>query len=94
MADLVIRGMEMPKGNNAISIIIFSNGKVSLAHDKKYAEYAEAVPLPERHGRLGDLDELETTVIDAIEKGFNAVDILLDIRFAPTIIEAEGGEEA
>lgn len=54
MADILIRGMEMPKGDNTTSIIIFSNGKVSLAHDKKYAEYAEAVPLPEGHGRLID----------------------------------------
>lgn len=58
MADLVIRGMEMPKGDNTLSITIFSNGKVSLAHDKKYAEYAGAVLLPEGHGRLTDADEL------------------------------------
>lgn len=54
---LYINGMEMPTGNNAVSIIIFPNGKVSLAHDHRFAEYAEAVPVPP-HGRLGDLDAL------------------------------------
>lgn len=57
MSDLLIRGMEMPKGNDAVTIIIFPNGKVSLAHDRRFAEYAEAVPVPP-HGRLIDADVL------------------------------------
>ena len=101
MPDILIRGMEMPKDNNATSIIIFSNGKVSLAHDKKYAEYAEAVPLPEGHGRLIDADALEREISDAIYNYWNggdngfylAEDALPEIRFAPTIVPAEGGTE-
>lgn len=58
MTDILIRGMDMPKGNNTISITIFSNGKVSLTYDEKCAEYAEAIPLPEGHGRCIDADEL------------------------------------
>lgn len=57
MADILIRGMEMPKGNEAVTITIFPNGKVSLAHDRRFAEYAEAVPVPD-HGRLIDADAL------------------------------------
>lgn len=55
--SVLIRGMEMPKGNDAISIIIFPNGKVSLAHDRRFAEYAEAIPVPP-HGRLINADAL------------------------------------
>jgi hypothetical protein len=84
MADILIRGMEMPEGDNKISIIIFSNGKVSLAHDKKYAEYAEAVPLPEGHGRLGDLDALQ----EEFKKSHDGKKLML-IDTAPTIIEAD-----
>lgn len=86
MADILIRGMEMPKGNNAISIIIFSNGKVSLVHDKKYAEYAEAVPLPEGHGKLGDLDALMNNIGDVPYKG----SVRRVLMSAPTIVPAEG----
>ena len=84
MADILIRGMEMPKGDNTTSIIIFSNGKVSLAHDKKYAEYAEAVPLPEGHGRLGDLDALESEL--AFEYAYAAAKTCHN---APTIVPAD-----
>ena len=52
-----IKGMEMPKGNDTVTIIIFPNGKVLLAHDRRFAEYAEAITVPP-HGRLGDLNKL------------------------------------
>lgn len=59
------------------------------------------VPLPEGHGRLGDLDALEYEINYAIEKYWDggdygyylAEDALTDIRFAPTIVPAEGGTE-
>lgn len=98
MADIVIRGLDMPRPiageAGYVDFRIFSNGTAVMASAKPpYYKQFEAVALPEGHGRLGDLDELETTVIDAIEQGFNAADVLLDIRFAPTIVPAEGGKE-
>lgn len=103
MADLIIRGMEMPGccGDCQFQASRWtgdfcSAGQFMFGIDFDYRDKhpkCPLVPLPEGHGRLGDLDKLETTVIDAIEKGFNAVDILLDIRFAPTIVPAEGGGE-
>ena len=93
MADILIRGVEMPKGDNTISITIFSNGKVSLAHDKKYAEYAEAVPLPAEHGRLIDADELQHIMGSfslAWEYGQGVSDCFAALLSAPTIIKAEG----
>lgn len=94
MADILIRGMEMPKDNNAISIIIFSNGKVSLAHDKKYAECAEAAQLPEGHGDLIDRDALRKE-IDANRPGRSYEDgwALTVMDHAPTIVPAEGGSK-
>ena len=97
MADLIIRGMEMPKDNNAISIVIFSNGKVSLAHDKTYAEYAEAIPIPDGYGRLIDADALicdkscEATLWCGYEYQDHPIVFVEDILTAPTIVPAEGG---
>lgn len=94
MADILIRGMEMPKDNNAISIIIFSNGKVSQAHDKKYAEYAEAVPLPEGHGDLVDVKELlnDKEGLQLFKGDFRlAFDRI--IERANTVVPAEGGSD-
>lgn len=83
---LYIKGMEMPTGNNAVSIIIFPNGKVSLAHDHRFAEYAEAVPVPP-HGRLIDADALvRDNGIKEIPEYYEVV------RDAPTIIPAEEGK--
>ena len=100
MADLVIRGMAMPE-NCGNCFFCDDWAKCQLLNLNNIFDYCKdgierpakcpIVPLPEGHGRLGDLDELETTVIDAIEKGFNAEDVLLDIHFAPTIVPAEGG---
>lgn len=56
MADILIRGMEMPK-NEPLTITITPEGKVFRAFIP--GSYGEVVPLPEGHGRLGDLDELQ-----------------------------------
>lgn len=90
MADILIRGMEMPKGDNTISITIFSNGKVSLAHDKEYAEYAEAVLLSEGHGRLIDADVLKENLRTV--EFWNGSELIVseqDINDALTIVPAE-----
>lgn len=105
MADILIRGMEMPKGDNTTSIIIFSNGKVSLAHDKKYAEYAEAVPLPAGHGRLIDADSFKADCLaatkdakpdfvrheDWLKSCAVTMSFCRDIDERPTIVPAEEG---
>lgn len=58
MADILIRGMEMPKEND---ILVFD-----VWHGKVYARSTantgtrryEVVPLPDGHGRLIDADDL------------------------------------
>ena len=54
-----VKGMEMPKGNDELRLIIHSNGQVIISHQTYYeeAEEAEAVPVPP-HGRLIDADAL------------------------------------
>jgi len=64
----------------------------------------DGIPLPKGHGRLGDLDALETEIVSGIRAGnyeegyenyghINDMDDCLEtVRFAETIIEADKGE--
>lgn len=103
MADIVIRGLEMPKENE---ILVFD-----MWHGKVYARSTanigtrryEVVPLPEGHGRLGDLDALEAkfreealehTLIGDLNRMTLGVGEVIDrIRMADTIVPAEGGTD-
>lgn len=95
MADILIRGMEMPSAEQGLRTInIYADGVVT-----NYAEevIATAIALPEGHGRLVDADALEKTVGEAVYQYWNsngggyylAEDAIPDIRFAPTIVPAE-----
>lgn len=92
MADLVIRGMEMP--TNVYDCPLNTFGFCNLAHDSNHIycigdsrpEWCPLVPLPEGHGRLGDLDALMNNIGDVPYKG--AVRRVL--MSAPTIVPAEG----
>lgn len=52
--SVLIKGMEMPKGNSTINVLIYADGTVYTGHvnDSQYS--AIAVPTP--HGRLIDGD--------------------------------------
>ena len=102
MADLVIRGMEMPKERN-LWFCIKTDGTVydiGTAH-----AVGTAIPIPEGHGKLIDTDKMRESIrrqtgllklmgvelaeiAETIEKGF-----LQEIDNAPTIIPAEGDGE-
>lgn len=103
MADLVIRGMDIPKRDE---ILVFDEW-----HGKMYARSTanlgtksyEVVSLPEGHGRLGDLDKLEDAFIRYYleqERNNNLVFAAVEIKQRaaymigdwPTIVPAEGGE--
>ena len=68
MADILIRGMEMPQGNE---ILVFD-----MWHGKMYARSTantgtrryEVVSLPKGHGRLIDADALLEQIRDGFEK--------------------------
>ena len=57
MADLLIKGVCLPKDWEMLSINFDRDGKVSLSFDLKCEQIAEAIIVPP-HGRLIDADEL------------------------------------
>jgi hypothetical protein len=52
----------------------------------------KGTPLPKRHGRLIDADELKRTMEKDKRKALSFVDLIDFIWLAQTIIEADGGE--
>lgn len=90
MADILIRGMEMPKEGEKILIAADGSVWVNAWPTRGYMrmENVHAVPLPEGHGRLGDLDALQ----EEFKKSHDGKRLML-IDTAPTIVPAEGGTE-
>lgn len=82
--DLLIKNMEMPKGDIPLVIIINSDGSVEEidGSDEINATDANAMELPP-HGRLIDATELEAS--DAIIVGEDAWNM---VHNAPTVLEA------
>ena len=69
MSDIVIRGMEMPKGNDYLHLII-QNGKVHKAISCGYIStdelnVADAVELPP-HGDLKDVNKIIEGIFDIV----------------------------
>lgn len=86
MADILIRGMEMPKEGGKILIAADGSVWVNAWPTRGYMrmENVYAVPLPEGHGRLGDLDALA----ERCDSPHWCV-WLNEIQDAPTIVPAE-----
>jgi hypothetical protein len=99
VADILIRGMEMPK-DRSLWILIRPDGTVYKIKDNDklgIPKEGAAISLPEGHGRLIDADCLlrdhpELADCDFIHPKY---DITLRelIEDAPTIVPAEGGGE-
>ena len=103
--SVLIMGMEMPKdcGHRRFAVDgwCYAYGKpniAALANNVK-TNFCPLVPLQEKHGRLIDVSNLENM---RFSSGMHGDDGLLYVPFvevakaifnAPTIIEAEGGEE-
>lgn len=97
MADLIIRGMEIPTNVDDCPLNTF--GFCNLAQDSTHTycigdsrpEWCPLVPLPEGHGRLIDADALGDFPhnISFCDEG----DVENWIASAPTIIPAEGGTD-
>ena len=84
--SVLIKGVEMPTGNDELRLIIHPNGQVVISH-KTYYEEAEAVPIP-KHGRLIDADALLDGLLfpsEQFERGMRGL-----IGDEPTVIPAEG----
>ncbi len=95
MADILIRGMEIPT-NRDVTIRIDPNGEVYV-----YGTYPtmllRAVTLPEGYGRLIDADALRKEFQepenwnDFAQTVYHITGIWATIDTAPTIVPAEGG---
>ena len=91
--SLLIKGMEMPPEGGYLSVTIYGNGTVVVPEQIHYPgtpheppKFYKAAPLPEGHGRLGDLDALQEEF-----KKFHDGKRLMLIDTAPTIVPTEGG---
>lgn len=98
MADLVIRGMEMPEycyecpchnGENGYCQAYKSGHLYSIERPAK----CPIIPLPEGHGRLGDLDALMPAFAKATQEFRDGYTFQWILEHAPTIVPAEGGGE-
>jgi hypothetical protein len=89
MADILIRGMEIPKNETSyVELQIWGDGTVYKRRGLagKLEQIGTALPLPERHGRLIDADAL----LERLIKTSRYFELKFDIDAAPTIIPAEG----
>lgn len=102
MADILIRGMEMPircincpfkTYYHSENRCLANRGKkivFEIGHDR--GRDCPLLPLPEGHGRLIDADYLLSLMDNGDHYPTGLLDAA-DIYDAPTIIEAEGGGE-
>ena len=94
MADILIRGMGMPKNCLYCHFVSYDNGHC-VVMDKDIPicgtkpSWCPILPLPEGHGRLGDLDALMNNIGDVPYKG----SVKRVLMSAPTIVPEEGGGE-
>lgn len=105
MADLIIRGMEMPKEGEKILIAADGSVWVNAWPTRGYMrmENAHAIPLQEWHGRLIDADAISESLAESATLKYNkrtyvtladAFESMVDmLKEADTIVPAEGGTE-
>ena len=91
--SILIQGMEMPKGNSTINVLIYAGGTVYTGHvnDSQYSAVSVTAP----HGRLiAEKTITEIRYHDAdgyhIVNGEQLCELEID---AETVIEAEGEAE-
>lgn len=96
MADILIRGMEMPKDGTYSIVYIYSDGHISmpcLGKGMQIVSGITAVQLPEGHGRLIDGDALMPDFAKAIWEFRDGYTFQWLLEHAPTIVPAEGSGE-
>ena len=85
--SILLKGLKMPEGDNAVVVVIHSNGTVDRPNwqwDCTLIKGAEAISIPD-HGNLIDKDVLLQHVVEIIpQKVFD---------FVPVVIPAERSEE-
>ena len=85
---VLIEGVEMPKGNDELRLIIRSNGQVIISHQTYYEE-TEAVPVPP-HGRLIDASEkIRVQMYDDEHEDWYTEEMTIDDLLGQGWIDAE-----
>ena len=97
MADILIKGLCLPKDWEMLSINIGRDGKVSRTFDLKNEQIAEAIIVPP-HGRLIDADELYKLIdggydLDFDEDPETKHGLLRMINERETVLEASEEEK-
>ena len=89
MADILIKGMEMPKNNESIKVFIITSEGVFLMVDEGKGKKLDAVEVPP-HGRLIDADALKKHMTDLLRHDyvFDEVGCFGLVKDAPTLLEA------
>lgn len=97
--SVVVRGMEMPVSGTKYRVVEDLEGNKYLTLDGFFnGRYYPISPLPEKHGRLIDADDMERFMSDTVRgdiRQYPYSDTLWDMAFKwidsrPTIVEAEG----
>ena len=88
--SVILKGIDLPKKNETLYIKIF-NGKAEVVHPLDACELVhingEAIQLPRKHGKIGDLAALVEEIKEKdIMGGLNYERYIKD---APTILEEE-----
>lgn len=87
--SLILKGIDMPKGTDGLSITFHSQDGVTETH---ILDVTQAVQIPKGHGRLIDVDRLIRDEVEHLlyhlPNGDTAIP-RVDIDNAPTILEAE-----
>lgn len=88
MADILIKGMEMPK--RGIVVNIYANGRVTDHFDEFQETIGTAVPVPP-HGRLIDADAVSDRMKELMHPSDMANNqwFINTLREMPTIIPAD-----
>ena len=82
--DILIKGIDMPKGDEVISLVIASD-KWCAGFNEKYERIdAEATPISTPHGRLLDLRDIAELACRTKDRM-----TLRQLSDLPTVIEAE-----
>lgn len=81
--SFIIKGIDMPKGTDGLSITFHSQDGVTETH---ILDATQAIQIPKGHGRLGDLDYLYDKFKSNKCPDENVYRL---IREEPTILEAE-----
>lgn len=88
-AEILIKGLEMPKQNECVWIRLHGDGSVYKHMGQEYFKVGEAVALPP-HGKLKDTDDIVNRL--ALKPCHDAMSTLLSVQAAidesETVLEA------